>query len=207
MINTEMQFALPVLCAKLVVKDYPGFEEDLVKCLESGCSQIEIQEAILQVYLHDGYPSTLEGLFLMKNFLGDNYDPGIGERIFMGSANLWMKKGEETCRTVYAENFDGLVSNVNALSPDLANWMIMEGYGKVLSRPGLSLKVREFISVAVLTMRQYPRQLHSHLRGAVNAGGTVSEVDILLEKLGEVSPESGDGAMKLWSKIKNGLNE
>ena len=201
--SASKQYELPLLCAQLVVKDYDGFEQTLKNCLGLGFSQLEIREAVLQVYLHDGYPSTLEGLFLMKRILGDEYQNGNGEQLFMGSAGLWMQKGRETCKMVYRENFDTLVKNVRELSPDLANWMIMEGYGKVLSRPGLSLKIREFISVAVLTMRQYPRQLHSHLRGSINSGAEVEEVDELLNRLITVSDPAGRAAKELWNKIKN----
>lgn len=44
-----------------------------------------------------------------------------------------------------------LVQNINLLHPDLAQWMIMEGYRKVLSRDVLSLKEREVLNVAILT--------------------------------------------------------
>ena len=40
---------------------------------------------------------------------------------------------------------------MNLLHPDLAQWMIMEGYRKVLSRDVLSLKEREVLNVAILT--------------------------------------------------------
>ncbi|MBC8278244.1 MAG: hypothetical protein H8E46_08435, partial [FCB group bacterium] len=57
-------------------------------------------------------------------------------------------------------------------------------------------------SVAVLTMRQYPRQLHSHLRGSINAGAEVEEMDELLDRLITVSEPAGRAAKELWGRIK-----
>jgi 4-carboxymuconolactone decarboxylase len=61
--------------------------------------------------------------------------------------------------------------------------MLVEGYGKVLGRPGLSLRRRELCIVAMLARqgRRVERQLYSHLRGALNAGASRAEVDEALE--------------------------
>ena len=48
--------------------------------------------------------------------------------------------------------------------------MIVEGYGKVLSRPGLDLARRELCIVAACAASRQERQLHSHLHGARNVG-------------------------------------
>jgi alkylhydroperoxidase/carboxymuconolactone decarboxylase family protein YurZ len=50
--------------------------------------------------------------------------------------------------------------------------MLLEGYGKTLSRPGLSATVREYCVVGILTTTRMWRQLRSHAIGAVNVGGT-----------------------------------
>ena len=46
-------------------------------------------------------------------------------------------RGEEVCRTVYGGQYEGLRRNVRDLHPDMERWMVVEGYGKVLGRPGL----------------------------------------------------------------------
>lgn len=58
------------------------------------------------------------------------------------------------------------------LHPDLVNWIVEDAFGKVFSRPGLSLKEREMANVAVLCMQEYGPQLYSHLRGALLVGVT-----------------------------------
>jgi 4-carboxymuconolactone decarboxylase len=63
--------------------------------------------------------------------------------------------------------------------------MIADGYGKVLSRPGLDLKTRELCIVAACAASSQQRQLHSHLHGALNAGASVSQVSEALESLSD----------------------
>jgi 4-carboxymuconolactone decarboxylase len=54
--------------------------------------------------------------------------------------------------------------------------MVEDGYGRVLGRPGLDLAVRELCIVGLLCPQDAPRQLYSHLRGALNTGASVEDV-------------------------------
>lgn len=86
-------------------------------------------------------------------------------------------EGVEVCRTVYGGQYGGLRRNIRALHPDMEGWMVVEGYGKVLGRPQLDLATRELCIAALLAVLGAPRQLYSHLRGALNAGATLEEVE------------------------------
>jgi 4-carboxymuconolactone decarboxylase len=55
--------------------------------------------------------------------------------------------------------------------------MVTEGYGRTLSRPGLDLRRRELCTVAQTAVLDAPHQLHSHLRGALNAGASPAELE------------------------------
>jgi 4-carboxymuconolactone decarboxylase len=55
------------------------------------------------------------------------------------------------------------------------------GYGRVIGRPGLDLATRELCIAALLAVWKSPRQLHSHLRGALNAGAGRDEVTAAVE--------------------------
>lgn len=59
---------------------------------------------------------------------------------------------------------------MESLHPVLAQWIIEDGYGKVLSRSGLTIFEREFVAIAVLAVLGWNRQLESHIRGAMNIG-------------------------------------
>ena len=85
------------------------------------------------------------------------------------------------CAAVYGANYAKLRENVRGLHPDVDGWMVTGGYGRVIGRPGLDLKTRELCIAALLAVWKVPRQLHSHLRGALNAGALVEEVDAAVE--------------------------
>jgi 4-carboxymuconolactone decarboxylase len=74
------------------------------------------------------------------------------------------------CARVYGPSFSKLRRAVQALHPDLAVWMIEQGYGRVLARAGLPDIARELVAVTVLTATGWERQLVSHLIGAERLG-------------------------------------
>src|SRR2546430_8862422 len=69
-------------------------------------------------------------------------------------------------------------------------------YGKILGRPGLDSKRRELCTLAAIAMQNAPRQLHAHLRGALNTGSSRDEVD---EVIAVVEDDlTKDRALQLW---------
>jgi 4-carboxymuconolactone decarboxylase len=101
----------------------------------------------------------------------------------------WRVRGEATCAAVYDGMYEKLRFNVRDLHPLLDEWMIIEGYGKVLGRPALDLPRRELCIVAACAATGQDRQLHSHHHGALNVGvdpGTQREaLDALAPLVGE----------------------
>src|SRR5207344_1984883 len=96
--------------------------------------------------------------------------PGRARRSREGGVAAWRANGERLCARVYGAQHPKLVANVDALHPDLAVMMIEQGYGRVLSRPGLNAVTRELIAVTVLASGGWERQLVSHLIGARRMG-------------------------------------
>lgn len=137
----------------------------------------ELVELILQSLLFDGYPCALEGLILLKSLSGVLLpaDETL-EKYTQENIASWEKRGERLCRTIYGENFDKLMQNVQNLSPSLKAWMLYEGYGRILARDTVSIDVREMGIIAILVVKGYPRQLHSHLRGARHVGVSLAEL-------------------------------
>jgi alkylhydroperoxidase/carboxymuconolactone decarboxylase family protein YurZ len=84
------------------------------------------------------------------------------------------------------------METMRSLSPDLASSMILEGYGKTLSRPALGAIEREYNVIAILTATRMWRQLRSHAIGAVNVGGTRAGVR---GAIGRSAPWAGDEAV------------
>src|SRR5262245_15104101 len=96
-----------------------------------------------------------------------------------------------------------LRENIRALHPLLDEWMVTEGYGKVLSRPGLDLARRELCIVAACAHTGQDRQLHSHLHGALHAGASAATVDATFDVLADVlSPDAMRASRLLWARVR-----
>jgi len=94
------------------------------------------------------------------------------------------RRGEALCRRIYGPVYDRMIARMGGFHPDLAEWILADGYGRVLSRPGLTIRERELIVVAVLSALRLPMQLESHVRGARRVGATAREVAGMLALAG-----------------------
>jgi 4-carboxymuconolactone decarboxylase len=74
--------------------------------------------------------------------------------------------------------------------------MITEGYGRTLARAGMDLKLRELCTVAQTAVLEAPRQLHSHLRGALNAGASFGQIEGVLSIVNPLL------SFDQWKKVK-----
>lgn len=167
-----------------------------------------VEEALLQAHLFVGFPPVLEAFLAWRGkdsyARGGGVDPRNPEQI--------LEDGRAACRKVYGGAYERLRRNVAALHPELDRWMIGEGYGKVLSRPGLDPAVRELCIVALLAGAGWPRQLHSHLRGALRLGAGEDPVEEALEAglaavegteaAGRLPRDWGRRARELWAQVR-----
>ena len=161
----------------------------------------KVEEVILQSYLFAGFPRALNAARIWRSVSGAAA-PADDPEARHANASQWEKRGEQTCETVYGESYEMLRRNIRELHPALDAWMITDGYGKVLSRPGLDLKTRELCIVAACAAGAQQRQLHSHLHGALNAGASVREVETALASLDDlVSSENLDKYKSLLAHV------
>jgi 4-carboxymuconolactone decarboxylase len=115
----------------------------------------------------------------------------------------WTKRGEETCARIYGDNYRKLRENIKELHPAMDLWMVTEGYGRTMARPGLDLLRRELCTVAQMAVLEAPRQLHSHLRGALHAGGSFEQVDGVLSVVNPLlSYDQWKKVKELWNGVK-----
>lgn len=142
---------------------------------------VEVEEVILQSYLFAGLPRALNAMRTWRAFSGaEPARPATHGYVAMEELRA---EGEKTCAEVYGSSYERLRENISALHPELDEWMIVEGYGKVLSRPGLDLKTRELCIVAACASTGQKRQLHSHVRGAMNTGASVAEIQDTMDAI------------------------
>ena len=198
-----------------------GSEEEIragfAECAAAKVSQRWQEELVLQSYLFAGFPRALNAAREWRKSQSLGGPAGstdqAGERrsgaAFVegpheGYADVfeWRERGEVTCSIVYGDFFEKLRGNIRALSPALDEWMIVEGYGKVLSRAGLDLGRRELCIIAACAAAGQDRQLHSHLHGALNAGVSPEVVRATLAALdGIVSHEILSRALLLFARV------
>ena len=158
---------------------------------------------VLQSYLFVGFPVVLNTLAAWRSRVpevaGSAADPDPEDRV---------ARGEALCRTVYGRGYGRLRDHVRALHPDLDRWMIEEGYGKTLTRPGLSVTERELSVVALLAAAGHRPQLRAHARGAMNVGASFAEVERAIEIGIEVgAPEDAAGIRAAWIEVKQRLEK
>lgn len=166
--------------------------------MENAVGNVEnarVEEVILQSYLFAGFPRTLNAARIWRSVSSESA-PREDTAADVRNSSDWVVRGEKTCKVVYGESYEMLRTNIRALHPALDSWMITDGYGKVLSRPGLDLKTRELCIVAACATTGQQRQLHSHLHGALNAGATADEVRDSLDALNDLASSADLGRYK-----------
>lgn len=166
--------ALVRLSAKISAGTEAEVRAACAEALEADTPTAWVEEAILQAYLFAGFPRALNAAREWRKMSG--VAAPAHEDLPPPDLTRWRLQGEQTCETVYGKFYAKLRGNIRHLHPALDEWMIVEGYGKILSRPGLELRMRELCIVAACVATGQDRQLHSHLHGAMNAGADVLEV-------------------------------
>ena len=160
----------------------------------------DVEEMLLQSYLFVGYPVALQALAMWRERTGN----AASELATPDDPATWRERGEKVCAQVYAGQYERLRANIAKLHPDMERWMLEEGYGKVLGRRGVDLKVRELCIASLLVGLDAPQQLYSHLRGALNVGATVEEVETTVEiACTQASLAAKETARKVWKDLKS----
>ena len=192
--GAEARASLPPIEASLrhlvrIAGAIAGSPEGQVRSLMSEAlyevDPISVEEIILQSYLFAGIPRTLNAMRAWRS-VSERPAPATDAEASPADFETWRGRGEETCAVVYGESYEKLRENIRGLHPALDEWIIVDGYGKVLSRPGVDLRTRELCVVAACAVSGQQRQLHSHLHGALNAGSSPGEIAGVLDALGDL---------------------
>lgn len=172
--------------------------EPLLREADRVASAFEVEEALLQSYLFLGYPAALNALGAWRGVTGRGA-PAESP----GAWPDWSERGPEVCRRVYGRAYPDLRQNIAGISPEMDRWMVVEGYGKVLGRPGLDLWRRECCIVAILVVLGFAPQLRSHLRGALRTGAGVQTVDQVVREASELaSDRRASQAREVWREVR-----
>ena len=162
----------------------------------AAASVLQIEELVLQSYLFCGFPRALNAAREWRR-IAPEPAPMTDEADDDSLTPEWRARGEQTCAAVYGRMYDKLRLNVRDLHPALDSWMVVDGYGKVLSRPGLDLKRRELCVVAACIAMDQDRQLHSHLHGSLSVGVEPDELYAAIDAIAELIGEERTRSVRL----------
>lgn len=187
---------LSIISASAAANNSEKFDSFVHLALSKKISKKKIYEALLQNYLFCGFPSAL---YYLKRFHHlSKYNP----EFYRLSLSGLKEKGIKTSKLIYGNKLPKLISNVKKFSPELAEWLITEGYGKVISRKHLSIKEREACIISVLSIQMFEEQLVSHLYGGIRNGLSVKQIYSLISNLALINcdPQKNFG-LKVLDKI------
>ncbi len=193
--------ALVALSAAIATGREPLMEERCRSCLEAAVPALWVDELLLQSLLMVGWPRALTAAAVWRRVGPAEPAPGEDGTDHAHSPE-WRARGESVCRTVYGGSYERLRENLRALHPALDAWMVTEGYGRTLGRSGLDLARRELCVVVQVAVQGAERQLHSHLKGARNAGAAPRAITEALDAVRPMlgAPEA-ELAWSLWNRI------
>lgn len=117
---------------------------------------------------------------------GDAYERGLAtRRRVMGEAHI-AQRGASPDR--YTAQHQKIMTSI--------------AWGEIWSRPGLDLKTRSLIVLAMLTALDREDELRGHVNGALNNGATPDEIyEVLLHAAGYCGFPSSNGAVRVMVEV------
>src|SRR5438445_10743392 len=198
--------ALVRAAAALAEGKIAELKQRFVAARAAGVPDLWVEELLLQSLLVVGYPLALVAFGVWRDVTGPIAGGGdsAGEELAHEDWQAWAERGAQVCGAVYGRACQKLLVNLRSLHPALEDLVLVDAYGKVIGRPGLDMKRRELCTVAaVAVLGTAPKQLHSHLRGALNTGATAAEVEGVLALVEpDLDPEHRERAREQWADVK-----
>ncbi|MEV4052136.1 carboxymuconolactone decarboxylase family protein [Amycolatopsis sp. NPDC049688] len=149
--------------------------------LNVGCTRRQLVEAVIHVSSFAGFPATLNALTALKAaFEGLPEDEPAAETpedVPWAGIEDRYQRGLAAMRAVDGEAGEKVAAALADIAPDLATYIIEFTFGEVYTRPHLSLRHREIVTIAAcVALGTALPQLKVHIHGLLNVGGTEQEV-------------------------------
>ncbi|MBE9578075.1 MULTISPECIES: carboxymuconolactone decarboxylase family protein [Moraxella] len=95
------------------------------------------------------------------------------------------QNGIATRKAVMGEtHVERAMSNVTPFTAPLQDWINEHAWGSTWQRGVLDKKIRSLVTMAFLIAQKSPTELKGHIRGAINNGASVEEIqEVLLHSL------------------------
>jgi len=193
--------SLCLYSAAITTADEPCMAAAIRLASSEGVSREMLYEVVLQSYLFLGFPRMLISAEVLDRVLPSAETEPMTRPISTKESQDWFDRGVALCRQVYDSNYEALRDKVEGIAPEIFRWMIVEGYGKVLSRPGLDSVNRELSISSFLMMENRAQQLFSHMRGALNVGTSPELLTQVVEDVGEAAAAGYRTARDILTKL------
>jgi 4-carboxymuconolactone decarboxylase len=151
----------------------PSLRRAIRAAVRAGVRPARLDEALLQLIPFTGYARAINAFAVLQEVVPHP------ARSLRGKGGL-RRRGKALCRRIYGPVYRKMIARMRGFHPDLADWILEDGYGRVLARPGLSILERELLVVAVLGTLNVPAQLKSHQLGAQRVGAVPAQLAAML---------------------------
>ncbi len=156
------------------------------------------REALLMLHIFAGIPRQIEAFTRLSR----NGGLGLPDPDEVTEEPDLPERGEKLFDRIYGKQAEKVYSGLHRLHPDFAKWVMGHAYGRVLTRPGLSPRMRELIAVPALAGLNQDRQMASHARGALRCGATREELRHALEVVKDlITPERFKASITLMERF------
>jgi 4-carboxymuconolactone decarboxylase len=190
---------LAIYAGAIALADEPALNRAVAALRGLPTARPQLYEVVLQSYLFLGFPRMLIAAEnLTQTWPVDQPTAGVSSGV---DFERWKELGLALYTSVYGNNAERLKDRVTSFAPEIYEWMIVEGYGKVLSRPGLDLGSRELAIIAFLTVDNRPKQLMSHIRGALRVGVAVRRIRETIADLEPVAERGASEARRILEQL------
>ncbi|MGV9362249.1 carboxymuconolactone decarboxylase family protein [Amycolatopsis sp. NPDC003731] len=149
--------------------------------LNVGCTRRQLIEAVIHVSSFAGFPATLNALTALKAaFEGlpeEERQPEEAADLPWAGIEDRYERGLAAMKAVDGEAGERVAEALRDIAPDLATYIVEFTFGEIYSRPHLSLRHREIVTIAAcVALGTALPQLKVHIHGLLNVGGTEQEV-------------------------------
>lgn len=100
------------------------------------------------------------------------------------------------------------MSQVTDFTAPLQDWINEHAWGSTWQRDGIDKKTRSLVTMAFLIAQKSPTELKGHIRGAINNGATVSEIqEVLLHSLPYCGAPAAQEAYRAAIEVLTEMNQ
>ena len=157
----------------------PQLKAHVQASLNSGCTPVEIREAIYQCAPFIGFPKTLNAIGTMNEVFAENeIKLPLEKQSTLSSDTERYERGLAIQEPIYGTEIKERYAYLPGDFADFVPQLLTElCFGDFQTRKGLDAKTRELLTVVLLaSMGGADIQVKSHISGALKAGNTKEEI-------------------------------